>query len=84
LRLLARKLKHKILRKPPDVSFYLLVQPLGRHAVDPCEVGINQDTLTAQHDDMHRNFFRAEGGDLLGWHGSRSAGTLDANERTGL
>ncbi len=43
--------KHEVFRKLPGIAFDLFIQPLRRYSVEVREIGIQEDTLTAQHED---------------------------------
>ena len=45
----------EVLRKPLDVAFHLLVQPLGCYAVETGEIGVENDALPAQDDERFRD-----------------------------
>jgi hypothetical protein len=54
-----RKPKHKVFREPLTVAFYLLVEPLGCHAMKRSKVGIKHDLQRANQKNLVR--------DTLGW-----------------
>jgi hypothetical protein len=45
-------LSNAVLRKPCPIAPHLLIEAPGLHAVECGQVGIKQDLLRAQHDDV--------------------------------
>jgi hypothetical protein len=56
--LFSRNPKHKIARKPMEISDNLLVQSSGLHAIECGKVGINDDLFASKEQDLALDAFR--------------------------